>query len=207
MLKEQFLGRNPSHFLNINPIVKAYIISESFLWSAWNFVTPIFAVFVIQEIEQGNVQVAASAFSIYLVTRVIFELISGNYSAKKSDKKKILITIMGMCCISISYIGFSFTNTIYELFLYYGIAGMGLGIASPAKNALFSVHLDKDKETTEWGMADAAAFISMALATALGGFIAGTYGFHILFIIACTVNLLAIIPYLLYLRQNKFNPK
>ena len=44
MLKEQFIGRNPSHF-QVNPVVKAFIVSESFLWSAYNFIVPIFAIF------------------------------------------------------------------------------------------------------------------------------------------------------------------
>ncbi|MBI2622736.1 MAG: hypothetical protein HYW64_01440 [Candidatus Levybacteria bacterium] len=67
MLKEQFLGRNPSHF-QINPVVKAFIVSETFLWSAWNFVTPIFAIFVVSNIEGGNVQIAASAFRLLACT-------------------------------------------------------------------------------------------------------------------------------------------
>ena len=43
----------------------------------------------------------------------------------------------------------------------------------------------------------------MALATALGGFIAASYGFRLLFIIAGLVNLFAIPPYLLYLNRKK----
>ncbi len=202
MLKEHFLGRNPSHFLKVDPLVKAFIISDSFLWSAWNFITPIFAVFATSEIQNGNVEVAASAFSTYLISRVLFELISGKYAAHTSDRKKIMITISGILLISIAYIGFSFSYTITHLFLFYAVAGAGLGIASPAKNSLFSIHLDKNKETEEWSIADASSFIAMALAATLGGFIAGTYGFRVLFIIACLVNLLSIPPYLIYMKSR-----
>src|SRR3989344_5423131 len=129
MLKDQFIGRNPSHF-QVNPVVKAFIISETLLWSAYNFIVPIFAIFV-----------------------------------------------------------------------FYGMAGVGLGIGSPAKHALFSTHLDKDKEPTEWGVYDATHFFSMALAGVVGGFIASQYGFQILFFLASAVNLLGTIPYLLYIRS------
>lgn len=199
MLKEQFGGRNPSHFLRIDPVVKAYIVSESFLWSAWNFTTPIFAVFATQNIKHGSVEIAASAFSTYLVTRVIFELIGGRFSAKFNDVQKMYVTIIGAGAISFAYIGFAFATATSELFLYYALAGAGLGFMSPAKNSLFSIHLDKNKEATEWSIADATSFIAMALATALGGFIAGTYGFKILFLLASLVNLLAIPPYLLFI--------
>lgn len=201
MLKEQFLGKNPSHF-QINPIVKSFIISETFLWSAWNFVTPIFAIFVVSNIQGGDVQIAASAFSVYLIARVFSELLSGRYLLKKTDRDKFVITIIGILFISLSYIGFAFSRTILFLFIFYAIAGIGLGIASPAKNSLFSTHLDKNKEPSEWGIYDAITFIGMALATALGGFIAGQYGFQFLFFLASIINLLGIFPYLLYIREK-----
>jgi MFS family permease len=113
---------------------------------------------------------------------------------------KFLITIFGIIVISVSYSGFAFANTIATLFLFYGITGIGLGIASPAKNSLFSTHLDKNKEPTEWGIYDAVTFFSMALAGVLGGFIASAYGFPFLFILASIVNLVSVIPYILYIR-------
>lgn len=199
MLKEQFAGHNPSHF-HINEVVKAYIIAESFVWAAWNFVTPIFAVFVINSIEAGSVQLAGMAFSTYLISRVVFELISGKLLIHSSDNKKYIFTIIGIAFISLAYLGFAFAKTLPMLFLFYAVAGVGLGIASPAKNALFSMHLDKNKESSEWGIADAMTFIAMALAATIGGFVAEQYGFTWLFFIAFVVNLLGTVPYLLQLR-------
>jgi len=199
MLREQFVGRNPSHF-QLNPVVKAFIISEAFLFSAYNFVIPIFAVFVVRNIEGGNIQIAASAFSFFLITRVVFELIICRYLSKRDDKSKFLATIFGMSLISVSYFGFSFVHNIYLLFTFFGLAGIGFGIASPPKNAIFSTHLDKNKEATEWGIRDAVTFVGMASTAALGGFIASAYGFGFLFIIASVVNFLGILPYLLYIR-------
>lgn len=199
MLKEQFLGRNPTHF-QVNPVVKAFIISEAFLWSAYNFVIPIFAVFVLNDIRGGNVQIAASAYSFFLIVRVIFELITCKYLGKSNEFNKFTTTIAGILLISLGYLGFSFSDGIISLFIFFGIVGMGLGIASPIKNSLFATHLDKNKETTEWGIYDAVTFIGMASTAALGGFIASQYGFNFLFVIAAIVNFIGIIPYLLYIR-------
>lgn len=202
MLKEIFIGRRPSHF-QINSIVKAFIVSETLIWSAWNFVAPIFAIFAANEIPGGNVQVAASAFSTHLIVRVVFELFIGKYISKASEFKKFIMTIMGLSILSIAYIGFSLTKTIPYIYIFYAVVGIGLGIASPPKNALFSTHLDKDKEAAEWGIYDATVFVGVALATALGGFIANQYGFRVLFILSMIVNLLGIIPYLLYIHHEK----
>ena len=160
---------------------------------------PIFGIFIVTNIAGATIQSAAAGYSIYLINRVIFEIISGRVLRGSSDRKKFTITILGMACLSIAYVGFSFSQNIIAVFSFYALLGLGLGIASPAKNSLFAIHLDKNKEATEWSLADAVSFICMALATALGGFIATQYGFSPLFLIAAIVNLLGMIPYILYL--------
>lgn len=201
MLGESFLGKNPSHF-HINAIVKAYIISDSLLWSAWNFVTPIFAIFVLNNIRGGSIETASFGFSAYLIARVIVELLAGKMLVDTSDKRKMKMAIIGMFFLSVSYLGFAFTSEIFQMYFFYIIAGMGLGIASPAKNALFSIHLDKSKEAAEWGISDAVTFAGMAFASAIGGFIVKLYGFQTLFLLAFAINILAIIPYFLFIRKD-----
>lgn len=197
-----FIGHHPSHF-HVNTIVKAFIISEGFFYSSWNFILPIFSIFVATHVSGGNVQIAASTFSTYLVSRVICELSSGKFLAGASDQKRIFFILTGILLTTISFIGFSMSTTIISVFFFSFVVGCGFGITSPAKYSLFSTHLDKNKETLEWGLYDATIFLGMALAAALGGFIAKVYGFPLLFTIAALVNSLSCIPYLLYLHNRK----
>lgn len=202
MIKEIFIGKKPSDF-HMNAVVKAFIISEIFLWSSWNAIIPIFAIFAATKIPGGNTEVAASSFSTYLIVRVIFELISGRYLSKSTDMQKFVISIIGIMLISLGYVGFAMTKNVSSLFIFYGVIGMGLGIASPAKNCLFSSHLDKDKEVTEWSIYDGFVFMGMAMAATIGGFIANKYGFTFLFYLVAATNLLSIIPYVLYAEKRK----
>lgn len=202
MIKEIFLGKKPSDF-HMNPVVKAFIVSEILLWSSWNAIIPIFAIFAATKIPGGNTEVAAGSFSTYLIVRVIFELISGRYLSKSNDTQKFVISIIGIILISLGYIGFAMTKNISSLFLFYGVIGVGLGIASPAKNCLFSSHLDKDKEVTEWSIYDGFVFMGMAMAATIGGFVANRYGFTFLFYLVAITNLLSIIPYILYAKKRE----
>lgn len=201
MLAEKFLGRYPSHF-QINPVVKAFIVSESLVWSAWNFISPIAAIFVINNVSGGSIQSAAFGYSLYLISRVVFELLAGRFLIGASDKKKFTFTVVGLFILTISYLGFAFTSILIMLYMFYLLLGLGIGIATPAKNSLFSVHLDKNKEATEWSLNDAAILLSDAIAIIMGGFIASNFGFKPLFIIASIVNLAGIIPYLLRFDKN-----
>lgn len=196
MLREKFLGRNPSNF-HMDPIVKAFIISEGLIWSAWNFVTPIAAIFIVNHVTGGNIQAVTFGYSVYLITRVVSELIIGKILNRTSDRMKYNYVVLGLFFLTISYLSFAFTENLTLLYFSYFLMGLGLGISSPPKNSLFSVHLDKNKETTEWGLADAVTFIADAIAVILGGFIATVYGFQPLFIIASIISLLGTVPYLL----------
>lgn len=187
----------------MNPVVKAFIVSEMFLWSSWNAIIPIFAIFAATKIPGGNTEVAASSFSTYLIVRVVFELISGRYLSKSTDMQKFIVTIVGIILMSAGYVGFAVTKDVFSVFVFYGVIGMGLGIASPAKNCLFSSHLDKDKEVTEWSMYDGFVFMGMAMAATIGGFVANRYGFAFLFYLVAATNLLSIIPYILYAEKKK----
>lgn len=187
----------------MNGVVKAFIISEIFLWSSWNAIIPIFAIFAATQIPGGNTEIAASSFSCYLVVRVIFELISGRYLAKSKEIQKFIVSIIGIILMSLGYVGFALTNSVPYLFFFYGVIGLGLGIASPAKNSLFSTHLDKNKEVTEWSIYDGFIFMGMAMSATIGGFVASSYGFTFLFYLVAVTNLLSIIPYVLYAKKRK----
>ncbi len=187
----------------MNSVVKAFIVSEIFLWSSWNAITPIFAIFAATKIPGGNTEIAASSFSVYLIVRVVFELISGRYLSKSKEIQKFVIAIIGIVFISLGYLGFALTRDVSSVFLFYGVIGMGLGVASPAKNSLFSMHLDKNREVTEWSIYDGFVFMGMAMSAAIGGFIASRYGFTFLFYLVATTNMLSIIPYVLYAKRRR----
>ncbi len=191
--------RKSAEYVNLNPFLRTYVVAEMLIWSSLNFVTPIFALYV-ATLPSGNIEVAAAAVTVFLVVRVVAELLSGVYSAKASEHKKIIITLFSVGLISLGYLGFSFANSIDLIYLSYGLIGAGLGFATPAKNTLFSSHLDRNKETVEWGLMDASVLIFMALTATLGGYIATNYGFVTLFYTAAVVNILGVIPFLIYLK-------
>lgn len=94
MLREAFGGHNPSHLYS-NSITKVIILAEAFVWSAWNSVTPLFAIFIANDIPGGNAEIAGAVFSTFLLTRVLFELLSGIHFAKSDDSKKLMGTKIG----------------------------------------------------------------------------------------------------------------
>ncbi len=192
--------------LKVNSVIKAIILAEMLLWSAWNFIMPIFSIYV-SKLPNGSVEKAASSFSVYLLTRVVFGLASGKYLTGKRTRHKLFFLVMGMSLLSLSYLGLAIAPSMQNVYFFYAFIGIALGIASPAKNSLFSTNLSKEKDTFIWSILDAGVFLSMALAAFIGGVIAEEYGFSILFYIAALLSLASIIPYLIYVNYwIKNNP-
>lgn len=194
MIKEPFLSRYPSHF-HLNPTVKAFITAEMFLWSGWNFLFPLLGIFVVSEVSGGTLQVVAMAYSLHLIARVSTELVSGRYISKSGDKLKLATAIVGAVILGLGYLALLSVRHVPLLYLVYIVLGIGFGISSPAKFSLFSMHLDKSREATEWSFYDASSLMGMAISGVVGGVIASRFGFDVLFIVASFVNLFGIFPY------------
>ena len=190
-------------FNDLNPVVKAFIFSEIFFWSGWNFIIPIVAVFVISEIPGANVQTAASAFTLHIVTRIITELYVSRKIKATTNIRRIWVDCIGIAILSVGYFGIAFLRSQEALFLFYALAGFSFGLSSPAKLALFSSNLEKNSETTSWGTYDSFVLIGMAISTSVGGYVAGTFGFTALFLLASVVNLLGILPYVLFVMAHR----
>ena len=137
--------------------------------------------------------------SVYWISRIFAELFSTRFLNKSNSKSKVIVVITGFILVGIATLLYSFATTLLPFVILYAITGLGLGIAGPQRTSLFATHLDKGYETTEAGIYDAIQFSGIALASALGGFIASRLGFNHLFIIAGTLSILSTVPYFLIL--------
>ncbi len=201
MLKAIFSNIN---FLSrVNPLVRVFILSEGFFWSAWNFIIPIFAVFVVEKVPDGNIRIAALGLTVYLFVRVITELFVSNFISFSSNRMRVYTDIMGMILLSACYMLVAIVPTIITIYIFFIMAGISFGISSPAKFSLFSINIDKNREAASWGAYHAVTLTGMGIAAAIGGTIAYEFGFRILFFLSGIVNLLGIIPYMMYDKIHK----
>jgi MFS family permease len=184
----------------LNPAIRAFVISEALFWSGWNFVAPIFSIFVVKDIPGATVSQAAYAFTVYLLCRMLVELLVSRKVGKLSNPQRAVIDVLGMMIVSLAYLAIAIKPTLAIVFVFYAVAGLGFGISSPVKYSLFSRSLEKETEASVWGLYDVVILLGMAVATALGGLIADWYGFKQLFLLASAVNILGALPYLFFIR-------
>ena len=71
----------------INKVIKILILSDVALISGFGFITPIFAIFLTDRIEGGNVEVAGYAAAIYWIVMSLVVIPLGRYLDKNHGEK------------------------------------------------------------------------------------------------------------------------
>lgn len=187
---------------SINPVIRILTISDFIILSGFGLIGPIFAVFIIDNIPGGSVEVVGIAEMIYLLTRSSLQVpIALIIDRIKGERDDFWILFIGSMLYAIIILLYIFVRTPFQLYavqFFYGLAG---AFTLPTWYALFTRHVDKKHEGVEWGIYRTLTDIGGAGAAAIGGFLAYHYGFTNLFIFVSALSLLGGF-FLLIARKN-----
>lgn len=79
-------------------------------------------------------------------------------------------------------------TTPFQLYIVQFILGLFTAFTFPTYMAIFTRHIDKEKEGTEWGIYFTLTDLTSAALAAVGGYIATTQGFPVLIIAVVVVS-------------------
>ncbi len=195
--------------IKLNKVIKTLIFSDVILLTGLGFATPIFAIFIADNIKGGDVRVVGFAASIYWITLSLVLIPFGKYLDKKhGDKDDLLFIVFGNILAALAIFGYIFSKLPWHIYFLQALYGIGMGMNIPGYTAIFTRHIDKGKEAFSWGARAAFIGIGAGIAGSLGGIIAYRFGFETLFIGAgCFLIFSAFLPLLirkeLILRDKK----
>ena len=183
----------------INKVIKILIMSDIALLTGYGLILPVFAIFLTQRIQGGNVEVAGFAAAIYWIVKSIVIIPFGKYLDKNhGEKDDLAFIIAGNFLAAISVIGYLFAWLPWHVYVLQGIFAVGMGMNVPGYTAIFTRHIDKGKEAFEWSVRGSTAAVGTGLAGALGGVVAMHFGFQSLFVgVALFYVLSALLPFLI----------
>lgn len=193
---------------NINKVLEVLIFSDMALLAGMGFLTPIFAIFLTQNIQGATVQTAGLAAGIYWVTHSLSMIPIGRFLDKKEgERDDLLAVILGNILTALAAFGYIFSRETWHIYFLQALYGFGMALNIPAYTAIFSRHLDKGKEAYSWGFWGSATGIVVGLAEIAGGIIAHRFGFQILFIVATIIVLTSAALLLLIIKEMKKKEK
>lgn len=176
---------------DINPVVRFLIISDTILIGAAGLLGPIFALFIEDFIVGGNASVAGLAASIYLFTKSILQIPVAHFIDKVRGEKDDF-WLMFICTILIAIIPLSYLviHTPIQLYFVQFVLGLFTAFTFPTYMAIFTRHIDKEKEGTEWGVYFTLTDLTSAALAAIGGFLATAQGFPTLIFAVVLISVL-----------------
>lgn len=181
-----------NYFLrDVNPIIRFLIISDTVLSGAAGLLGPIFALFIEGFIQNGNAAVAGLAAGIYLFTKSIFQIPIAHFIDKIRGEKDDF-WLMFICTVLIALIPLFYLviHTPLQLYLVQFVLGLFTAFTFPTYMAIFTRHIDKKKEGTEWGVYFTLTDLVGAALAAVGGYLAAMQGFPTLIIIVVILSLI-----------------
>lgn len=182
-----------SHYFlrDINPVVRFLIISDIMIVGAAGLLGPIFALFIEGFIVGGNESVAGLAAAIYLFTKSILQIPVAHFIDKiRGEKDDFWILFIATILIALMPLFYLVIHTPIQLYLVQFALGLITAFTFPPYMTLFTRHIDKGKEGTEWGVYFTLTDLLSATLAAVGGFLAATQGFQVLIIAVVIVSLM-----------------
>lgn len=186
----------------INKIIRTLIVSDFFLFFALGLLTPIFAVFILNNIE-NKMEVIGYAVAIYWLTRVITVVPFSHLMDKmKGEMDEYFFMIIGTFIVSCVPLFYIISSEPWHIYLLQILSGLANSMAVPAWRILFTNHIDSRIVGLEWSLEDVGVGVATALSAAIGAFIADRFGFNTLFTIIFVCGLIGT-AVLLPLSQTK----
>lgn len=132
----------------------------------------------------------------------------GRYLDKNhGEKDDLWFIVFGNILAAFSVLGYLFSKLPWHIYFLQGLYGLGMAMNMAGYTAIFTRHIDKQKEAYEWSVRGALVGIGSGLAGAVGGWAAYNFGFTNLFIgIIIFILISAILP-LFILKDMKARDK
>lgn len=179
--------------MRINHTVRILITSDFLFNSGFSLFGPIFALFVTKQVTGGTIEMVGFAAALTQIVKSIAQVPIARYLDRNhGEYDDFYSLVLGSILVATTPFLFFFATKMWHIFAIQTWYGFGLALAVPPWYAIFTRHIDKMKENVEWSLESIAIGISGAGAAAVGGIMAGTFGFRAVFLIAGFFSLMAV---------------
>jgi len=187
---------------SINKVVKVMVFSDLVLSSGWGLIGPILAIYIVGNIQGGNVKVAGIAMGVYWLGKSILQMPIAHYlDENHGEKDDYYALVVGTFLASLTPIGFIFAALPWHIYILQGVHALGMAMAIPSWSAIFTRHIEKQKEAFCWSLDSSSIGLGAGVAAILGGAIAEIFGFVPLFVGVSVLGIIATSLFLLIRKQ------
>lgn len=189
---------------SVNQFIWVLIWSAFLITFGFGLITPIFAVFLTEQIRGGSLVVVGVAEMIYLGTKSIFQIpVSLLIDKTPGERIDFYSMFLGGILITLVPFLYLFAEFPWQIYILQFIYGLGSALDWPAWMGLFTRHIDENKESFEWSLQTTFEELGMAGAALVGGILAERLGFKPVFLLVGIFSFLTFFLLFLFYQRVK----
>ena len=168
------------------------ILSDVLILSSFGLIGPIFAIFIIENLEGGSIVAAGLSTTIFLVVKSTVQMPLSRYFIDKEKHKTRSLLLGTLLIISVPFIYIA-AKSVYAIYVAQAIYGLGAALAYPSWFSLFTTYMDKKHRGFEYTLWSTSIGVGTALTAYFGAKIAEVLGFKTLFLFVGIVALMGFV--------------
>lgn len=171
--------------LSFNGVVKRFIAADLMLWAGWGLIAPVFAVFVLGQVQGATIVTLGIVAALYWILKSIIQIpVALAIDRTPSEKDDYLILVISLMLGGLTAFSFILVREVWQLYLVEALHAVSFGLYIPAWSGIFARHLDKSHRALEFSLDSAAVGVAMGITGLIGGVIVQNFGFVAIFFIA-----------------------
>jgi MFS family permease len=198
-MKNNMVKKSKSIY-SLNKIIKYLLLSDLIFFSGWGLISPLFAIFLLNSIVGGTAFVVGLAAGVSLIVRSVLRIPFG-VLADRGQKIAYSLMFWGLLISSVIPLGYIYSKTAIHIYILQAMLGMGLAMSTAGWTCLFARHIDKGKESTEFGYDAVAVGVGPGIAGIIGGAALTYFSFNAVFIAVTLFGLLGVFL-LLFIKKD-----
>lgn len=160
-------------------IIKYMILSDLVFWSGWGLFNPIFAIFIVEKIQGGNAFVVGMAIAIYWIVKSLLRVPIGIFlDSLPGERDDYFFSVSGLFIVALIPFGYYFSTMPWHIYLLQAIHGVAMAVSLSGWHAVFTRHIDKGREATEWGIEATTYGFGIGISGVVGGWLVTKFGFE-----------------------------
>ncbi len=195
--------------IRFNAVVKRFIMADLVWLAGWGLLSPIFAVFVLQQIPGATVVTIGTAAAIYWILKSIIQIpVAIAIDRTASERDDYLVLVVSLMLAGLTSFSYILVHTVWQLYLVEVLHAVSFALYIPAWNGIFTRHLDPEHRALEFALDSGAVGVATGIAGLLGSIMMQAFGFQVIFIITAVLSFAAAIiifnsPSIVFPRHRK----
>lgn len=168
--------------IRFNDVIKRFIIADLVWLAGWGLISPVFAVFVLKQVDGATIITLGTSAALYWVLKSIIQIpVALAIDRTPSERDDYLVLVISLMLAGLTAFSFILVRETWQLYLVQALQAVSFGLYIPSYSAIFARHLDKRHRALEFSVDSAAVGIATGLAGLVGSIIVKEWGFNPLF--------------------------